>query len=61
MILKDNGIGMSSDYVDKPKESLGLQLIESLSQQLDAKIDIDTDNGTKYALIFTEIKYKERI
>lgn len=61
MILKDNRIGMSSDYVDKPKESLGLQLIESLSQQLDAKIDIDTDNGTKYALIFTEIKYKERI
>ncbi len=60
LILKDDGIGMSLDYYNKPGESLGLQLIESLSQQLDAKVDIDTKSGTKYTITFKEIVYKER-
>lgn len=60
MILRDNGIGMVIDNESKPVESLGLQLIKSLSQQLDAQMDIDTNNGTKYTIIFTDIKYKER-
>lgn len=58
--LEDDGVGFSSDKL-RTNESLGMQLIYSLSEQLDAEIRIETDNGTRYSFKFTEIKYQERI
>lgn len=58
--LQDDGVGFSTDKLDT-NESLGMQLIRSLSEQLDSEINIETHNGTRYSFKFTEISYKERI
>jgi PAS domain S-box-containing protein len=58
--IGDDGVGFASEQLDTNK-SLGMQLIHSLSEQLDAELKIDTTNGTNYSFKFTEIRYKERI
>jgi len=58
--LQDDGVGFSQDKLNT-NESLGMQLIRSLSEQLDSEIKIETLNGTKYSFKFTEISYKERM
>lgn len=58
--LQDDGVGFSKDKLDT-SESLGMQLIRSLSEQLDSEVKIETDNGTRYSFKFTEIRYKERM
>lgn len=58
--LEDDGVGFSSDKLNT-NESLGMQLIQSLSEQLDSEMKIETINGTRYSFKFTEINYKDRI
>ena len=50
MSVKDNGIGLPEDY--KQKQSLGVTVIESLSEQLDASFNFSNDNGTCFELKF---------
>lgn len=58
--LEDDGVGFSSEKLDTSK-TLGMQLIHSLCEQLDAEMEKDTSNGTRYSFKFTEISYKERM
>lgn len=48
--VSDNGIGLTSGYQDK--ESLGLSVIESLSEQLNGSFDYVSDAGTTFVLKF---------
>jgi two-component sensor histidine kinase/predicted hydrocarbon binding protein len=50
--VEDNGIGMKTSH-EKSPATLGLQLIESLVEQLDAKLKIDTSQGTSYTITFS--------
>lgn len=45
----DNGPGFNSD---KKRDSLGIQLIESLTEQLDGKFHFFNENGAVYDLLF---------
>lgn len=58
--IGDNGIGISHNKLNTNK-SLGMQLIHSLGDQLDAELKIDMEKGTGYTFKFTEIRYKERM
>lgn len=61
LIISDNGIGLPEEVDFKNREqSLGLNLVTSLTQQLDGTIDLDRSQGTKYIINFNELKYKER-
>jgi two-component sensor histidine kinase len=51
LTVSDDGVGLKST-VQEPKNSLGLQLIEMLSAQLDAQLTVDADRGTSYCIIF---------
>jgi two-component sensor histidine kinase len=55
LIIEDNGIGFSSDHLDK--KSFGLELINLLSYQMHGKLSIDSspNNSTKYTIDFKEI------
>lgn len=55
LIIEDNGIGFSSDHLDK--KSFGLELINLLSYQMHGKLTIDSspNNSTKYTIDFKEI------
>ena len=58
--LADEGIGLPEDIDIENSETLGLQLIHSLINHLDGKLEIDTTNGTEFKIRFNESKYKKR-
>ncbi|MGE0560556.1 MAG: histidine kinase dimerization/phosphoacceptor domain -containing protein [Flavobacteriales bacterium] len=52
----DNGIGYPKDISFSESKSLGFQLIESLTEQLNGKIERDfAESGTHYCLIFKKL------
>lgn len=52
LIIKDNGIGIENISVVKNSGSLGMQLIESLANQLEGSLEITSLGGTCYKIIF---------
>jgi two-component sensor histidine kinase len=50
MRVNDNGVGLPEDY--KQKQSLGVTVIESLSEQLDGTYSFSNNNGTCFELKF---------
>jgi two-component sensor histidine kinase len=61
LIISDNGIGLPKEFDMDNIKTLGLMLVNSLTEQIDGKISINNDNGTRYTIIFKESIYKERI
>ncbi|MGV6862152.1 MAG: histidine kinase dimerization/phosphoacceptor domain -containing protein [Putridiphycobacter sp.] len=52
LIISDNGIGADLNFEDLSKNSLGLELIETLTDQLDGEFNLITENGFQYILKF---------
>jgi PAS domain S-box-containing protein len=63
LVLKigDNGIGLPKHIDYRNTESLGLQLVVTLTDQLNGKINLDTQSGTLYTIIFKQNQVKNRI
>lgn len=61
LIISDNGCGLPEGTDLLTSDSLGFQLISSLATQIDGKIELESNGGTTYKLIFDEVKYKPRI
>jgi two-component sensor histidine kinase len=59
--ISDNGVGLPPNLDVETTKTLGLKLVYSLSEQLDATLKVDTTHGTKFEIIFKEISYEERI
>ena len=51
--ISDNGIGLPADLDFRNTESLGLQLVVSLVEQINGKIKADTKKGTKFVIEFS--------
>ena len=60
LTICDNGVGIPEDIDFFNTDSLGLQLVNSLTDQIDGKIEFDRSNGTKFTIIFKELIYKDR-
>ena len=52
--IKDNGVGFSEDIDYKNTDSLGLQLINNLTDQIDGEIEFNTSSGTSFKISFKE-------
>lgn len=50
--ISDNGRGLPEDFDFENSESLGLQLVYTLADQLDAQVEVSTESGTKYLIKF---------
>jgi PAS domain S-box-containing protein len=50
--VSDDGIGCDANLVLKNPQTLGLQLVHSLTDQLQGKLDFDSQNGTKFTIRF---------
>jgi len=61
LIIADDGIGFPADVDFKKTNSLGLQLVNNLVNQLDGEITLDRTHGTAYKITFKELNYKERL
>jgi two-component sensor histidine kinase len=53
--VKDNGCGLPMDLDFRNTNSLGMQLVNSLVDQIKASIELKNEHGTEFVLIF-EIK-----
>ncbi|HFC00203.1 MAG TPA: tetratricopeptide repeat protein [Phaeodactylibacter sp.] len=53
-MIKDNGIGLPSDFSIKNNTSLGYRLIKAFSKKLNAVLDINGTDGTKITLTFAK-------
>ena len=61
LIIKDNGIGLPENINFDEIETLGLLIVNSLTEQIDGKVNIQRNHGTEYNISFKEQKYKARI
>ncbi|MGQ0829026.1 MAG: sensor histidine kinase [Bacteroidota bacterium] len=61
LIVGDNGIGLPQYINYKNTQSLGLQLVVTLVDQLNGIINIDTKKGTIYCIAFKQNQIKNRI
>lgn len=54
--VKDNGIGIPQNFKIEDNESLGLNLVFILVEQLDGNIEIVAEEGSKFLINFDKIK-----
>jgi two-component sensor histidine kinase len=57
MIISDNGVGFPQDYNIQNSDSLGLKIVNILTEKIDGEITIETSNGTKFIIKFKEETY----
>jgi two-component sensor histidine kinase len=51
--ISDNGIGIPKDLEIEDLDSLGLQLVTTLVDQLDGELELRRDNGTEFIIKFS--------
>jgi len=61
LIVRDNGKGFPEDIDFKETDSLGLQLVVSLVDQVEGSIELDTSRGTEFRIRFRELKYRQKL
>ena len=54
--VEDNGIGFPKDIDYKNTESLGLQIVTNLTNQIDGNIELNRTNGTKFKITFKQLE-----
>jgi two-component sensor histidine kinase len=59
--VHDNGDGFPENVDFRRVESLGLKLVNILTQQLDGVIELQRNGGTTFTITFTELQYQKRV
>jgi two-component sensor histidine kinase len=58
--IADDGIGIPTDIDFENSDTLGLEIVKNLVNQLEGDFNIENINGTEFKMIFKELKYKVR-
>ena len=58
--VSDNGVGLPGDLDWESTPSLGLQIVRGLSDQIDARVDVISDEGTTFRISFEELGFKNQ-
>ncbi len=53
LTVSDNGVGLPKGFEPKNSESLGLQLVEALTSQLEGKLEMERRNGVMFRISFS--------
>ncbi|MEH2237940.1 PAS domain-containing protein [Nostoc sp.] len=53
LIIRDNGIGLPENFDSKKAKMLGITLVQGLVKQLRGKLEINSQQGTEFKIIFT--------
>ena len=61
LTIQDDGVGFGDDLDLYNSDSLGLELVCTLVEQLDGTIKLDKTSGTKIEITFEELDYRSRI
>ncbi|WP_368663195.1 PAS domain S-box protein [Limnospira fusiformis] len=61
LIIRDNGVGIPEGLDIRNVESLGMELIWTLTEQIEGNLELlDVTEGTAFKLIFSELSYRQR-
>jgi PAS domain S-box-containing protein len=60
LVVKDNGIGLPKELDLRKLETLGLQLVCTLTDQLDGSLELDCTEGTEFRITFAARRTTER-
>jgi two-component sensor histidine kinase len=52
LVIRDNGIGLPSDFNIRRSSSLGMQLVDSLVSQIGGTIELSNHEGTRWSITF---------
>jgi two-component sensor histidine kinase len=58
LTVSDNGIGIPADLDHTDTQSMGMQLVITLVEQLEGTVELVRDNGTKFRVIFSVAREK---
>jgi PAS domain S-box-containing protein len=58
--ISDDGIGLPNNVDVENPQKLGLQLVKSLTDQIEGKLEYNGKNGTEFKIKFKELVYKNR-
>jgi two-component sensor histidine kinase len=59
LMVSDNGVGFPQGLDFRDTGSLGLQLVNTLVEQIEGTIELDRNDGTAFKITFTEPRYEE--
>lgn len=54
LVIHDDGIGLPLDVDSRNAQSLGLQLVYTLTEQIEGTIELNREHGTEFRIVFTE-------
>jgi len=55
LTVRDNGCGLPENFDYRNYNSLGVQLVYTLAEQLDAEVEVKSDKGTSFCITFEQI------
>ena len=55
IVVEDNGVGLPKGFKIEESDSLGLQLVHTLIEQIDGTLSVKNENGTKYLITFEKV------
>jgi PAS domain S-box-containing protein len=61
LAVKDNGVGLPDGFSIEVSQTMGMQLITLLSEQLEGRIEIDRSDGTEFRLTLKDLRYPRRL
>jgi two-component sensor histidine kinase len=56
--VKDNGVGLPADFMYQESDSLGIQLVYTLTDQIDGTIEMNNDSGADIIVTFEKPEQK---
>jgi two-component sensor histidine kinase len=60
LVVEDNGVGLPPELDPRRSDSLGLQLVDDLTQQLRGIVAVNRDGGTTFTITFDADRRGER-
>lgn len=61
LTVRDNGIGFPEGVDLRATDTLGLQIVTLLVDQIDGKLDVKRDRGAAFTVTFKRLSYKPRL
>ena len=55
LIVSDNGVGLPKDFDLTNPESMGLRLVRIMTEQIEGKLELDRNDGTKFQIRFKKM------
>ena len=56
LVIEDDGVGLPKDFVFEQSPTLGATLMYSYSDQLNAEVDIQSVNGSRFEIRFKSVR-----